>query len=695
MIAVKSNYPAEDIEIEIDCEVVWISVLMRNNRKVYLGSFYRPPDKGQEPFDELEKSLSHIDLTTRNNPNSVIILGGDFNVPQIDWSTGEVLPGCTKKQPHEQILEVLADHHLTQIQHGATRHKNILDLYCTNKPSLVKHNTVIPGISDHEIVVIDAALRPQFNKKVPRKVYVYAKAKWDSIKQDMRNFTEQLSTNLTNNDVNTNWSLLKQHLRSSMDRHIPSKTTSHKQHLPWITPAIRKMCRKKQRSYNLAKHTHKAKHWERFSALKRDTRNALHSAHWYYMNSIFEESLERKDSSIFWRYVKSQRQDSIGVPPLKRNGQLYSGSAKKASILSDQFQSAFTPDSGNTAPELEGNHYPSISALHVSTSEIAKLLVNLKVRKASGPDDIPARALRELAQELAPPLSFVFNQSLTSGVIPDDWKNTHVSPIHKKGSKHQAENYRPISLTCICSKLLEHVVCRHIMSHLEEHNILTHLHHGFRSGVSTVTQLLVTTQDIFCQWDNKTQVDIAVLDFAKAFDKVPHRSLLNKLHHYGIDNNIHTWITSFLTNRIQSVVVDGATSPPTKVISGVPQGTVLGPLLFLLYINDLPSIVSSQVRLFADDCIVYRAIQTVQDQLQLQKDLNNLEQWAKKWGMELPRSVRSCASAGHRSHSSTYTPLAAKSCQKSTRPNTWELHCQTPCPGPLMLARLSTRLAAR
>ena len=156
-------------------------------------------------------------------------------------------------------------------------------------------------------------------------------------------------------------------------------------------------------------------------------------------------------------------------------------------------------------------------------------------------------------------------------------------------------------------------MCHHIMSHLEEHNILTHLQHGLCSGMSTVTQLLVTTQDIFCQWDNKAQVDIAVLDYAKTFDKVPHRSLLNKLHHYGIDNNIHTWITSFLTNCIQSVVVDGATSPPTKVIYGVPQRTVLRPLSFLLYINDQPSVVSSQVRLFADDCILYRAIQTIQD----------------------------------------------------------------------------------
>ena len=126
------------------------------------------------------------------------------------------------------------------------------------------------------------------------------------------------------------------------------------------------MYRKKQDLYNPAKDLHKANHWDRFSVLKPDTRNNLRIAHWNYMNSIFEESLKRKDSSIFWRYIKSQHQDSIGVPPLKRNGQLYSGSAEKASILSEQSQSAFTPDSGNSPQELEGNHYSSISALHVT-----------------------------------------------------------------------------------------------------------------------------------------------------------------------------------------------------------------------------------------------------------------------------------------------------------------------------------------
>jgi len=176
------------------------------------------------------------------------------------------------------------------------------------------------------------------------------------------------------------------------------------------------------------------------------------------------------------------------------------------------------------------------------------------------------------------------------------------------------------------------------MNHLEANSILTHLQHGFRSGHSCETQLLTTLQDFTRNYDLNNQVDIAVLDFAKAFDTVPHDHLLGKLQHYGINNNIHTWIRSFLKGRTQDVVVDGVQSKSAVVKSGVPQGTVLGPLLFLLYINDLPDCVSSQVRLFADDCLLYRTIRTAVDQSALQEDLKRLEQWCVKWGMRLNSS---------------------------------------------------------
>ena len=172
-----------------------------------------------------------------------------------------------------------------------------------------------------------------------------------------------------------------------------------------------------------------------------------------------------------------------------------------------------------------------------------------------------------------------------------------------------------------------------MLDHLEKHNVLTSLNHGFRSGYSCETQLAITIDDLLRSYDKGQQIDIAILDFSKAFDTVPHRKLLHKLDHYGIRGPLHRWLSSFLCKRQMRVVVGGEYSRCATVDSGVPQGTVLGPLLFLCHINDLPDCVKSQVRLFADDCLLYRTIKSQKDHLILQNDLSELDKWAKSWGM--------------------------------------------------------------
>ena len=270
----------------------------------------------------------------------------------------------------------------------------------------------------------------------------------------------------------------------------------------------------------------------------------------------------------------------------------------------------------------------------LSENGVFMLIDRIDVSKSSGPHKLPGRLLQSLAKEITPVVHFIFIQSLCTGELPTEWTQANVAPIFKKGSKLQAVNYRPVSLTCITCKLFEHILCKHILAHLEDHKILTDLQHGFRSGRSCETQLVTTFQDL-AQMHNKkgSQIDIAVLDFSKAFDTVPHDGLLSKLKHYGIDDKIWLWICNFRKNRKQSVVVDGKQSSLIDVVSGVPQGTVLGPLLFLLHINDLPSVVSSKVRLFADDCLIYRNIKNKEYQIALQKDLNLLENWGNTWGM--------------------------------------------------------------
>ena len=207
-------------------------------------------------------------------------------------------------------------------------------------------------------------------------------------------------------------------------------------------------------------------------------------------------------------------------------------------------------------------------------------------------------------------------------------------PIFKKGSKSCPSNYRPASLTSICCKILEHIVYSSIWHHLEDHNIICDEQHGFRSGRSCETQLLMTIHDLAQNLNNRKQTDVILLDFTKAFDKVSHKRLCSKLAHYGIRGALLTWINDFLTGRTQRVTVNGCISDDTRVTSGVPQGTVLAPLLFLVYIcNDLPKDIVSSVKLYADDVLIYRTINSEQDHMILQQDLNMLQKWADTWLM--------------------------------------------------------------
>ena len=263
--------------------------------------------------------------------------------------------------------------------------------------------------------------------------------------------------------------------------------------------------------------------------------------------------------------------------------------------------------------------------IHITKEEVKKKLEKFNPNKACHPDGM---SLRELAEELSGPAAMIMNKALSDG-IPTDWKLARVSPIFKKGVKTNPGNYRPVSLTSVLCKIQESIIRDYVIHHLQENNLISEQQHGFVAGRSCSTNLLAVLDTWSKIIEEEGSVDTIYLDFAKAFDTVPHERLLTKLSAYGIKGNILKWMRSFLTDRQQKVVVNGHESEWKNVSSGVPQGSVIGPLLFVLYVNDLPEVVSSMTYLFADDTKIFT--KTPGGCTQLQEDLNSLQVWSDTW----------------------------------------------------------------
>ena len=282
----------------------------------------------------------------------------------------------------------------------------------------------------------------------------------------------------------------------------------------------------------------------------------------------------------------------------------------------------------------------STENLEITLSLVKEKLKKLNPNKSTGPDGLHPRVLWELQDQICAPLTVIMQKSLEEGFLPQAWKDAHVSPVFKKGKRNLTTNYRPVSLTSVVCKLLESVIRDHMMKHIENNNLLTDYQHGFVPGRSCSTQLLACL-DIWTKiLDSGSVMDAVYLDFSKAFDSVPHQRLCTKLAACGIEGNILRWITNFLSNRRQRVVVNGKESSWESVLSGVPQGSVIGPSLFIIFINDMPDTVKSFIQMFADDAKVFTETATEHQRAQLQGDLEALLGWADRW--QLAFNAKKC-----------------------------------------------------
>ena len=390
----------------------------------------------------------------------------------------------------------------------------------------------------------------------------------------------------------------------------------------------------------LLKHKRKA-----FKYFKRYPTNKNENIYHYYRNLVNVEVKKHKmlkeiniaknvksNPKQFYKYIKTKIKPKDGISNLIKEDNSYtSNDQEKADVLNNFFSSVFVEEGDEPIPDFKSNFKNELNFINITENDMLNVLNNLNISKSPGPDQIHPRILKELSKELSKPLLMLFNKTIQDGVLPKSWKDAEVKPIFKKGRKDLPGNYRPVSLTSILCKIFETFVRDALYDHLIDNSLLSDVQYGFCKKRSTVSQLLVTINEWLSYIDKKIPVDAAYLDFRKAFDSVPHQRLLSKLHGYGIRGKTYDWISSFLSERHQYVNINNNLSNRVPVTSGVPQGSVLGPVLFIYYINDLPDAVKCLLKLFADDSKAYMPILTASQHQILQESINNLVHWSDKW----------------------------------------------------------------
>jgi len=356
--------------------------------------------------------------------------------------------------------------------------------------------------------------------------------------------------------------------------------------------------------------------------------------------------LETGSTNAFWGFVNSKLKNRPKIPALVKPDHSFAlDTSEKCELLNkQQFGSVFITDDGRSLqlPDWPA-HLPKLERVEFHPQNVFANLIELPNKLSAGPDGIPTAMLKNLAVHLAQPLSTLFNVSFFSGDLPSDWRRANVTPIPKGASPTSFPHlYRPISLTCQAVREMEDPVVEALICHFHRFGILSDAQHGFLRKRSTVTQLLLCMNDWTKAVDSRIPIDVLYLDIAKAFDVVSHVKLLELLESVGVGGYLLNWIRAWLADRSQRVVIDGISSDPVPVTSGVPQGSRLGPALFLLYINNLPSVLkSADIKMFADDGKLYFGVKTPGDVQLLRDDIAAVHEWAQK--MQLTLALHKCS----------------------------------------------------
>jgi hypothetical protein len=619
-------------------ELVAIDILSASV-KTRLFACYRPPCSNNYDTNAVRYVNDLCDcLTVLQPPDSTVIMCGDLNFPSINWNGDNSMllndSSCTGV-----FLKYFYDNAMFQFVDEPTRLGNLLDIVlCNDNNAICDIKTLDTfSTSDHCMVsfgIISSSLC--FNTAVTH--HDFNRADWDS----MKNFLYNSDFDFLCHDIGADvkFDLFYTILYNCICHFVPVRTfRSRIGHVKYPL-FIRKKLKQKAAAWRIYKHFRTEASLLKHKSLAQECRRSIYS----YIANYESRLIESGNTGSFFRYANNKFSSKTAVGPLTAaDGTLSVKPEVKAELLQQVFSSCYVVDNGSMPSTRRDTPSHCLNNVLFSTNLVMRAIKKLNKHKKGGPDGIPPIFIKTCSSQLVLPLTRLFQTSFDNAYLPPDWLRAYVCPIFKKGLASDANNYRPIALTCIICKLMESVVKDQLLTFLLEHGLINKHQHAFMSKFSTNTNLLECTFDWFVALAHSDSVDVIYIDFSKAFDSIVYSKLLFKLSSLGIKGKLLAWLAAFLHNRSQCVAIENVFSSVSTVISGVPQGSVLGPVLFLVFINDIDVICHgrSRIKLFADDLKIYNIVDISNPTATLQLSLDQLVNWSADW--QLPINIKKCS----------------------------------------------------
>ena len=618
-------------------EFLWIEFRIKHF-DILCGVCYRPPDNDSVSLDNFFEYFQLVLDKIRQLPKQyLIVMLGDFNAHY------DVANPSGNSEVGGKLYSFLESNNLAQLITEPTRvtsnSSTILDLVITNCPERFSASGTLspPSNCDHSVIFASMNLITHRSRSYKRQVWNFNNVNSADLNCELSQL-DWFSLCGNTNDIDETYSCWYSHFRSIIDKYIPLKTvTIRPNDKPWMDSEVRHAIRRRDRLLRIHNIRPSPVTWESYRA----QRNFVTSLIRFAKKSFYERAntdLSNPDTNCkkWWSIVNKVcgRENSSTIPPIIENEVPIFDSKEKACIFNDYFVLQTELPLANAIPPIIQPYQTQqfLSNIIATEEQVLELMKGVDISKACGYDGIGNKIIKLCSEGFHVYFTYFINLSLSLGQYPSAWKLANVIPLFKNDNPQHKVNYRPVSLLASFSKICERVVFFHLYNFLMETGFLYKFQSGFRPGDSTINLLIFLVHKIYEALEDGKEVRVVFLDISKAFDKVWHAGLLRKLEALGVQSPLLQWFESYLCNRKQRVVIEGQCSDWRTITSGVPQGSVLGPLLFLIYINDITDDLASLPLIYADDTTLLEIVDDpVVSAGRLNSDLHKISVWADKW----------------------------------------------------------------